>query len=361
MSSNRDIPSYEIHINEDVYKRFKKDVWSEDPVDAVLVVGDNKYEIQLLYRGAHIRKVTKKSYQFIFPKVTSGIKELHLNAEYIDKSLIRNKLSLDFFESISVLSPKSNHVLLTINGEFQGIYLQLESVDRYLLKNRNLPKGPIFYAENDNANFSLMSPIRKGIKKRFESGYSLKEGTKEDTAALGNFVYKINTISQKEFETEIHHYLDVDKYLRWLAGVVCTQNFDGFIHNYALYRRSDTGLFEILPWDYDATFGRDIHGKEMEYDYIPVQGYNTLTARLLDVSSFKNQYYHILKKILENQFTPEYLEKEIQQMYRQIEPYVIKDPHLKETIKQFYNEPEFILKYITNRNKYLRAHLSDLL
>ncbi|WP_408010467.1 CotH kinase family protein [Pseudalkalibacillus sp. A8] len=361
MNSYNDIQSYKVHIDDDDYKYFREDVWAEEPVHAELMVGDNVYDIDFLYRGAHIRKVTKKSYQFIFPKVTSGMKELHLNAEYIDKSLMRNKLSLDFFSSIGVLSPKSNHVLLTINDEFQGIYLQLESVDRFFLKRRKLPKGPIFYAENDNANFSLMSPIRKGIKQRFESGYSLKEGDEVDTAELGNFVYQINTISQKDFETEIYRYLDVDKYLRWLAGVVCTQNFDGFIHNYALYRRSDTGLFEILPWDYDATFGRDIHGEEMEYDYIPIQGYNTLTARVLDVPSFRSQYYLTLKKILEHQFTPEYLGKKIGLMFREIEPYVKKDPHLKGTIKQFYSEPEFILKYITNRNKYLRAHLSELL
>ncbi len=361
MRSDKDMSSYEIYIDNDVYQRFKKDFRSEDPVEAELVISDNVYDIDFLYRGAHIRKMTKKSYQFIFPKVTSGIKELHLNAEYIDKSLMRNKLSLDFFSSIGVLSPRSNHVLLTINGEFQGIYLQLESVDRYLLKSRNLPKGPIFYAENDNANFSLMSPVLEDIKQRFESGYSRKEGDDRDTAKLANFVYQINTISQKDFETEIHRYLDVDKYLRWLAGVVCTQNFDGFIHNYALYRRSDTGLFEIIPWDYDATFGRDIHGEEMDYDYIPIQGYNTLTARLLDVSSFRGQYFLILKKILQNQFTPEYLGKNIRKMYRQIEPHIKKDPHLKGTVKQFYSEPEFILGYIKERNRYLRNHLSDLI
>ena len=33
-------------------------------------------------------------------------------------------------------------------------------------------------------------------------------------------------------------------------------NNDGFTHNYALYRNSETGLFEIIPWDYDATWGR---------------------------------------------------------------------------------------------------------
>lgn len=48
--------------------------------------------------------------------------------------------------------------------------------------------------------------------------------------------------------------MDADKYLRWLAGIVFTSNYDGFVHNYALYRNHETGLFEVIPWDYDATW-----------------------------------------------------------------------------------------------------------
>ncbi|WP_349410070.1 CotH kinase family protein [Pseudalkalibacillus sp. SCS-8] len=361
MSNQRDIPSYKIELDPSDLKKMKKDIWSEDPVEATLTVGNNCYDIGFLFRGAHIRKVKKKSYQFIFPSVTSGIKELHINSEYIDKSLIRNKLSLDFFSTLGVLSPKSNHVLITINDDFQGVYLQLESVDRYFLKTRNLPKGPIFYAENDNANFSLISPIREGLKKRFESGYSCKEGTSDDRAILADLIYQINTIPPDEFESAIQNYVNVDKYLRWLAGVVCTQNYDGFIHNYALYRRSDNGLFEIIPWDYDATWGRDIHGDEMEYDYIPIEGYNTLTGRILDISSFREQYHDLMAGILDKEFTPEYQEQKIKKLYQKIAPYVEEDPYLHNSIDQFYEEPDVILSYIKSRNRYLRGHLSDLL
>ena len=68
-------------------------------------------------------------------------------------------------------------------------------------------------------------------------------------------IIDINTIPRAEFEEKIIDYINVDQYLRWLAGGVLTQNFDGFVHNYALYQNGDTGLFEVLPWDYDATWG----------------------------------------------------------------------------------------------------------
>ncbi len=54
---------------------------------------------------------------FYKPKKFQGAKEFHLNSEFMDPSLIRNKLSLDFFHDIGVLSPKSQHVFIKINGQ----------------------------------------------------------------------------------------------------------------------------------------------------------------------------------------------------------------------------------------------------
>ncbi|WP_257348589.1 CotH kinase family protein [Pseudalkalibacillus decolorationis] len=354
------LPVYSILIDSKQYYNLTRNIWSARPVEAQIKIADSVFDIDLLYRGSHIREFSKKSYQLIFPKTTAGVNEIHLNAEYMDKSLIRNKLSLDFFSSIGVLSPTSKHVLLSINEEDQGIYLQLESVDRNFLKRRKCPVGPIYYAENDDANFSLKSPIDKDVKKSFESGYSRKEGSARDDLSLRELIYKINTLSNSQFEDGILNYVNINKYLRWLAGVVCTQNFDGFIHNYALYQNPRTNLYEVIPWDYDATFGRDINGDELEFDYIPITGYNTLTARLLDTPSFQRKYVTILEEVLSDQFTTRILNKKINKMHRRLRPYVLEDPYLAASVDQFDAESELILNYIDKRNKYLKEHLTDL-
>jgi len=38
----------------------------------------------------------------------------------------------------------------------------------------------------------------------------------------------------------------VEQYLKWLTGVICTQNYDGFVHNYALYFHGETSRFHII-------------------------------------------------------------------------------------------------------------------
>ncbi|SDP18741.1 CotH protein [Paenibacillus sp. yr247] len=183
----------------------------------------------------------------------------------------------------------------------------------------------------------------------------------EDNLHLEKLIKIVNATPRSCFGEEIIKYIDVNKYLLWLCGVVCTQNCDGFIHNYALHRNGKTRLYEMIPWDYDATWGRNVYGGIMEYDYVPIEGYNTLSARLLDVKEYRNQYRLILEQTLETTFTVAALEPKIRDLYSYLTPYVFLDPHKKNLIDNFDLEPEFILRFVADRSRYLRNHLKDLL
>ncbi|KOO50653.1 spore coat protein [Priestia koreensis] len=353
----------QLYINPRDIRLLKQNVWSDDLVPGQLKWRNKKVEVDAVYRGAHIRKLTKKSYYIAYykPKRLFGEQEWHLNAEYEDPSLMRNKLSLDFFSSIGVLSPRSEHVDLTLNARKQGVYLRLESVNEDFLLARNLPHGSIFYAVDADANFSLMSELDDDVKKSLDLGYETKVEVEGDMERLQEFIYKTNTLKRDEFENEVENYLDVDQYLRWLTGIVCTQNYDGFVQNYALYCHGESKRFYMIPWDYDATWGRDLTGKEMDPDYVRVEGFNTLTARLLDVERFRKQYAAILTEVLHHQFTVPYMEEKVRSLYTKIKPSVMNDPFLKERLDQFHKEPDFILDFIEKRRQVLLNEVGNLL
>lgn len=356
------IHTYSIFINPQHLKILRENIWNDEPVPATLEFNKKRYKITMMYRGSHIREFPKKSYEISFTKPAFFYRQttIHLNAEYIDPSFIRNKLSFDFFHGLGVLSPKTQFISLQINGKYEGLYLQIESVDKQFFIRRGLPTGAIFYAIDDDANFSLFSSLDNDYKKSLDLGYERKYGTKRDSEYLCHMIYKINTLKENEFEKEIIKYIHVEKYLRWLIGVICMQNFDGFTHNYALYINDNTKIAEIIPWDYDATWGRDIHGHEMPYDFIPITGYNTLTARILNVPAFRSLYRHTLEKVLEEQFSVSNLQPKIEKLYEIIRPYVIRDPYKQKEIEQFSKEPQFILNYIEKRQTYLKEKLSEL-
>ncbi|CAM3861558.1 CotH kinase family protein [Mesobacillus zeae] len=360
--STQTLPVYRLYIHPKDIIELRRDIWNDAPVTGKLTVGKKKMDIDLVFRGSHIREFEKKSYHIAFynPPIYRQAKEIHLNAEYKDPSIIRNKLSLDFFSDIGCLSPSSRYVFLNVNGKDEGVYLELESVDEHFLKNRNLPEGPIYYAVNGDANFSLMSDIDQKVKAALDYGYERKFGKPADDLFLEELIISINTIPRASFEKEIGKLLNVEQYLIWLAGVVLTQNYDGFVHNYALYRNSETKLFEILPWDYDATWGRDLHGRWMEHDYVPVEGFNSLTARLLDVPAFRKRYKGLLQEFLQKQFTVEYLAPKIETLVSSIRPYLLKDPYKKERTEVFDREPEFIYSFIRERSRFIHDQMSQL-
>lgn len=362
MNKVRKIPEYQLFIHPTEVRELRRDIWIDDPVAAKLTINKKKLEVDIAYRGSHIRDFRKKSYHVSFykPMTYRNAREVHLNAEFKDPSLIRNKLSLDFFEEIGCLSPRSRFVNVKVNGKNEGVYLELESVDEHFLANRKLPEGAIFYAVDGDANFSLMSDLDKEVKKSLEFGYERKCGTDLDDFHLQEMIIKINTIPRTEFEHEIVTLIDVDKYLRWLAGVVFTQNFDGFVHNYALYKNEETRLFEVIPWDYDATWGRDVNGETMREDYLRIEGFNTLTARILDVKTFRVQYRNVLEEILDSKFNVDYMKPKIQALHELIRPYVQKDPYEKDNIDIFDKEPEYICNYIEARGAYIRGQLDGV-
>ncbi|SDW30406.1 spore coat protein H [Marininema mesophilum] len=351
------LPIYSLQIDPAVWQHMKYNIWSSHPAPALLQAGDGEcIRVGCCYRGAHTRYFSKKSY-YITDQDQGH--ELHLNAEYVDNSFIRNKLSLDFFRSIGVMSPRSRHVWLRINKHDEGLYLALESVNASFIRRRNKPSGSIHYAINDDANFSKKNSLNQ-LKDDLLSGYERKEGYSNDDEALRSFLAWVNGTRPSVFGTKVGNFLDVENYLRWLAGVVCTQNYDGFLHNYALYRNHQTGRFQIIPWDFDATWGRDCNGKVMKPNFVSIRGDNQLTARLLAVPAYRKRYCEIMTVILRKYFHPKVLQPVIQNFYRQLTPYVQKEPYKSRDIEEFRQEHRRILSYIYHRRTYLQRKLVKL-
>ncbi|MDV6378109.1 CotH kinase family protein [Sporosarcina sp. GW1-11] len=356
------LPSYYLQFTDENLTELRSDVRNNDPVPADLVFNNHIYDIDIAYRGSYTRKLRKRSYHMVFinPSSFYGAREIHVNAEYNDPSLLRNKLSMDFFLDLGVLAPESNHINLFRNGTRKGVYLQLEAVDSKFLQSRGLPKGSIYYAVNSQANFSLLHERR--IKKDLLSGYHRVMGDANNDQQLLKLIQLINTTPFPDFHEVLAQHLNIDAYLRWLVGVVCTMNNDGFTHNYALYRNSETGLFDIIPWDYDATWGRKVSGGIMHHQYVPPEGKisNHLCYLMMRIPAFRDQYRLLLEETLDTIFTVQYIEQKVNTIVEKIRPSVLLDPYLNKNIHQFDQEPELISQFIRDRSEYLKKYLLNL-
>jgi spore coat protein H len=349
------LPVRHIIIEERQLHTLQKNVWSDEFVEAQLKTSGCLVPIKLRYRGGHTRNYPKKSYEI----VKDG-KTFHYNAEYDDPSMIRNALSFRFFEWLGVPSPKTKHCQLRMNGESLGVYLQIEAVDRNFFRKRGIPVRALIYAVNDGGNFSLNEPDSSRRKKSLFQGYRLMIGHPSERKRLSGLISRLHTLPAGKLPGFLKTQVDIDNYLRWLAGAVFTGNYDGFEQNYALFRRRGSSKYVITPWDYEGTWGRNCYGKRVSSDLVRVTGYNELTGKLLAIRSVRERYKQVLRQGLQSAFTSDRLMPEIKRLHESIAPYIYQDRARRWPFSTFEEEPELIGGYIAERRRLIKQELEKL-
>lgn len=314
-----------------------EDPWARLPlghIDGVLRWdGGPPLPIAARIRGAHTRRFPKKSLQIDFTKqhLPDGppeghrVRRIHLNADYVDPTLMRSRLSFRLFELLDVPAPRCRHAALTVSKAFAGVYVALESVDSDFCRRRGWQPGPIYYAINRNANFGLVSPFSRTLKHPLDLGYKTVEDA--DTAPLRQMVMEINLAAPRAFPRIVERWVDIPEYLRWLTVAVFVGNRDGFVHNYALWLNPGDRQFRIIPWDYDATWGIDVHGRPARLDRVPLQGWNKLTSLLLMHNRYRHLYRSIFTEALNGPLSPEAVGSVVDTISDEIAPWVDKDRH----------------------------------
>ncbi|GIP35743.1 CotH kinase family protein [Paenibacillus sp. J2TS4] len=349
------LPIRHVIIRDPQLDLLQKDVWSKKFVDAYILNQDSREPIKLRHRGGHTREYPKRSYEIVMDKET-----YHWNAEYDDPSMIRNALSFQFFQWIGVPSPQTRPVRLYMNGQNLGVYLEIEAVDRRFFRRRGISVQSIFYAINDNANFGVIDPDTSRRKHSLFDGYELILGGNKSRLQLQSFISKLNTLSGQRLSTFLSSNLDIENYLRWLAGAVFTGNYDGFDHNYTLYRHKSRGIYRMVPWDYEGTWGRNCYGKPCGSDLVRITGYNHLTKKLLEYPRVRKRYKAILEDILKTHFTTRRIMPVIHQLHSKISPYIYRDHGRKWSFSTFHGEPDFMRNYIVERRKLIAKDMTRL-
>ncbi len=122
------------------------------------------------------------------------------------------------------------------DGDFFGVYLNVERLDVSFFDRI----GHVIDDES-TAIYNIDGPPEK---KHPDCTDSLED--------VNAFIDGVENISTREWFEEN---LDVDRYLRFVACVDLTEHSDLSFHNFYYYHNAGTGLWEVLPWDLDNTFG----------------------------------------------------------------------------------------------------------
>jgi len=232
------------------------------------------------FHGASSQRYAKKSFGITLdsPVRWLGLRESGhwvLMAATVDRSLMRHKLSYDLFRALSIsnaprYAAASRFIEVNLNGKYHGAYLLMERVDRAMLQLRRydsnaLHHSVIYKAEDHVANFDRLG----------HAGWEQREPeivTGEYWGPLDRFNRFASSTKDPEFfdaAKGIAARLDLENAIDFHLLVLLTSNMDGIDKNLMLARdepltNAPVPRFFFVPWDYDATFGRNWEASRVE-------------------------------------------------------------------------------------------------
>ena len=196
-------------------------------------------------------------------------KKWSLIANFLDNSLMRNKIAMDLADELGI-GMKTRFADLWMNGKYLGNYLITPKNDYnapdggYALENDN-------YLEEGEEQFAIPGMFEIG-KITGDRGYynrmSVKDIGKEakaqgvDTAAIeAYFLEAWNAL--EDFDSENYqNYFDMDSWAKMFLMYEVSKTYDCFSGSLLMHRDGLTASDKLIAgpaWDYDVSFGRTLH------------------------------------------------------------------------------------------------------
>ena len=174
-----------------------------------------------------------------------GLEHLTLNNMVQDPTMLHEALGYQVYAAAGVAVPNTGYVRLTIDGQDQGLYLNVETIDRVFLERAFHDGSGILY----EASYGV--DLREGDQKKFE----LHEGKDPNHAKLTSLIRAIHAPGDDVFFGP-QAQVDTPSFLAMLAASAILADWDNYYsaNNYRIYWRPATRRWSFIPTGIDQTF-----------------------------------------------------------------------------------------------------------
>ncbi len=237
-----------------------------------------------------------------------GFKQLNLNCNYEDESLMREKCAGDLFRAFGIAAAQTAFCVVYIDygsgSEYFGVYTIVEEVDDTLIKDTDWfsdSSGNLYKPEDDAASF------KSGTYDTSE--FYLKTNTSSpnysDVKSLYDALHDSSrTSNSSTWQAQIESVFNVDRFIKWLAANTAMQNWDTYgsmAHNYFIYTNPSDGLITWIPWDNNEALQSGNSSIEVSA-MSRVSSSWPLISYLYDIAEYEALYKSYLKEFVDEVF-----------------------------------------------------------
>lgn len=353
---------------------------------ARMLINDNTTNTEVVntpigieWRGSSSLRRPKKAYGFeplsgmnpaqtqtaTFLGMTAGEKWT-LDAMYVDRARGRNKLCFELWNSLN--DPMQNKHK-SVEGKLVELFVNNQSMGLYCLSKKftspTLQADGLLYEGRDNTPHTEFQEVPKGQTNKSHWGHwqqsDLNKNTGVEWESFESFLRLVVEGTDAAFVSNIDQHLDLDIAIDYYLFINLINGSDNVGKNWFFYQESQQSPFLILPWDMDATCGRNHDGSALWYTTVITNG---LFDRLLTLNP--NNYRQKLKQrwnaLRSQQFSNQNLESMLHKHFQQLHHYQLLETERRkwDSTLDWDIEAAYMKNWFNNRLTFLDSYIAGL-
>ncbi|HEX5610709.1 MAG TPA: CotH kinase family protein [Solirubrobacterales bacterium] len=188
--------------------------------------------------------------KFVDDQLFFGLQRLTLNNMVQDPSMVHETLTYEIFRALGLPASRTGYALVRVNGEFFGVYLNIETLDKIFLAAHFASTQHLYEADAPGVD------VRTGEAGTFE----VDRGDEGDLTDLDALITAANDV-EGDWSDGMAPSADLTEMTRVWAVERYVSHWDGYAgvqapfrpNNYYLHSLA-SGIFEMLPWGADQTW-----------------------------------------------------------------------------------------------------------
>jgi hypothetical protein len=270
-----------------------------------------------------------------FPEIKNqrmyGFQNLSLCNNYMDNSMVHEKIASELFQSNNVPASKSSFIRLYIDHGQGKKYFGLYTI-------AEVPDKPFLDKWFGSKNGNLYKPDGTGAKFASFDATSFEELNNDDNSLSD--ISKLFTVLHSDrsnaisWRSQLESVFNVQLFIKWLAINTAIGNWDAYgsmAHNYYLY--NNNGVLTWIPWDLGLSFSESggmgrmpgttaTNNTTESLTHANVNSNWPLIRFILDDSVYRELYLKELKTFSTSSFNSGSAANMIQAAHALITPYV---------------------------------------
>ncbi len=265
-----------------------------------------------------------------YPAITNqrfyGFRQLNLNNNFDDASLLREKVGADLFRNFGLVSAQTAFCVVYIDygsgPQYFGVYTIVEEVDDTVLESQlSNNNGNLYKPDGDAATFAQGTYNDDEMEKKTNED----ENDYSDVTTLYEVINssdRVNNVDQ--WKSNLESIFNVDQYLKWLAANTVMQNWDTYgimSHNYYLYNNPDNEKLLWIPWDNNESLQYGKQGGALSLSLDEVGNNWPLIRYLMDDEDYEQVYRSYTSQFIADVFIPTEMQSAYSEYYNLLKDY----------------------------------------